>query len=52
MADLIRMKLVNFRLSHRTHLKDLDEAGLITAEIESGLTALLRQRLTGVRASG
>ena len=32
------------------HLKDFDEAGLITAEIEAGLPPLLRDRLSRTRA--
>jgi hypothetical protein len=48
--DLIRMKLTSFRLKDEMHLKDLDEAGVITLEIESALTPLHRQRLQQVRA--
>jgi hypothetical protein len=44
------MKLTSFRLRDQVHLKDLDEAGLITAEIESGLTPALAARLALVRA--
>ena len=51
LADLVRMKLTSFRLRDQTHLKDLDEAGLITAEIEANLTPVLRERLADVRAS-
>ncbi|MDP9171740.1 MAG: hypothetical protein M3N54_14075 [Acidobacteriota bacterium] len=43
--DPIRMKLTSFRLKDEMHLKDLDEAGVITPEIESRLTRLLRERL-------
>jgi len=50
LADLIGMKLTSFRLKDETHLKDLDEAGLITPEIESGLPETLRARLSQVRA--
>ena len=50
LADLIRMKLTSFRLKDETHLKDLDEAGLITPEIESGLSETLLARLAQVRA--
>ncbi len=49
-ADLIRMKLTSFRAKDETHLKDLDEAGLITPEIEAALPPLLRERLERVRA--
>ena len=49
-ADLVRMKLTSFRAKDEAHLKDLDEAGLITPEIEAGLSPLLRARLERVRA--
>jgi hypothetical protein len=50
LADLVRMKLTSFRSKDETHLKDLDEAGLITPEIETGLSETLRARLAQVRA--
>jgi hypothetical protein len=50
LADLIRMKLISFRLKDQTHLKDLDEAGLITSETEAGLSPILAERLAHVRA--
>jgi hypothetical protein len=50
LADLVRMKLTSFRSKDETHLKDLDEAGLITPEIEAGLSEMLRARLAQVRA--
>jgi hypothetical protein len=50
LADLIRMKLTSFRLKDQTHLKDLDEARLITPEVEAGLSPILHERLTQVRA--
>jgi hypothetical protein len=50
LADLIRMQLTSFRASDEAHLKDLDEAGLITPEMESDLSPLLAQRLAQVRA--
>jgi hypothetical protein len=49
-ADLVRMKLTSFRLKDQTHIKDLDEAGVITPEIESTLSAILLDRLKQVRA--
>lgn len=49
LADLVRMKLTSFRAKDEAHLKDLDEAGLITAEIESGLSTVLRERLKKAR---
>jgi hypothetical protein len=51
LADLVRMKLTSFRLKDQAHLKDLDEAGLITPELENGLSEILRARLVHVRAS-
>jgi hypothetical protein len=51
LADLIRMKLTSFRLRDQTHLQDMDEAGLITPEVDVGLPPLLRERLAQVRAS-
>ena len=48
--DLIRMKLTSFRIEDEMCLKDLDEAGVITPEIESALSPLHLQRLQQVRA--
>ena len=50
LADLVRMKLTSFRSKDETHLKDLDEAGLITPEMEVSLPESLRVRLALVRA--
>ncbi|MCX6623724.1 MAG: hypothetical protein NTY38_22170 [Acidobacteria bacterium] len=50
LADLIRMKLTSFRTRDETHVKDMDEAGLITPEVEAGLSDVLRERLARVRA--
>ena len=52
LEDLIRMKLTSFRLKDGAHIVDLDEAGLITPEIEAGLSPLLRERLSEARARG
>lgn len=49
-ADLVKMKLTSFRSKDETHLNDLDEQGLITTEIEAGLSPLLRERLAQARA--
>ena len=49
LPHLIRMKLTSFRLKDQTHLKDMDEAGLITREIERELTPAMRERLRAVR---
>jgi len=48
-ADLVRMKLTSFRPRDKTHLIDLDAVGLITPEIEAGLTEIMRQRLDQAR---
>jgi hypothetical protein len=50
LADLVSMKLTSFRAKDEAHLKDLDEAGLITPEIEAGLSPVLRERLSQTRA--
>lgn len=51
LADLIRMKLSSFRLKDQMHLKDLEEAGLITTEIQESLSPIHRERLAVVLAS-
>ena len=50
LEDLIHMKLTSFRSKDETHLKDMDEAGLITPEIEGGLSPLQQERLRQTRA--
>lgn len=50
-ADLVRMKLTSYRLKDRVHIQDLDAVGLITLEIEAGLTELMKARLAEIRAS-
>jgi hypothetical protein len=52
LASLIRMKLTSFRAKDEAHLKDLDEAGLITPEMEAGLSPILAERLARTRARG
>jgi hypothetical protein len=52
LEDLIRMKLTSFRAKDAAHIIDLDEAGLITPEIEAGLSPILRERLAEARARG
>lgn len=49
LADLVRMKLTSFRSKDETHINDLDEAGLITPEIEDALPPALRDRLAQAR---
>jgi len=50
-ADLVLMKLTSFRLKDKVHIQDLDGVGLITPEIEAGLSDVLRARLAEVRAT-
>jgi hypothetical protein len=50
-ADLVHMKLTSFRLKDKVHIQDMDSVGLITAEIEAGLSEPLRARLAEVRAT-
>jgi hypothetical protein len=50
-ADLVRMKLSSYRDKDRVHIRGLDASGLITAEVESTLTAELLSRLQQVRAT-
>ena len=52
LTDLVRMKLTSFRAKDEAHLKDLDEAGIITPEIETALSPILAERLAQVRARG
>jgi hypothetical protein len=49
LADLVRMKLTSLRLKDQVHIQDLDEAGLITSDIEVALSPMLRERLAEVR---
>jgi hypothetical protein len=49
-AELVRMKLISFRLKDKTHIVDMDSVGLITPEIEAALPEVLRERLEKVRA--
>lgn len=50
-ADILRMKLTSFRMKDRVHIQALDSVGLITPEIEAGLSGILRARLAEVRAT-
>ena len=50
LPDLVRMKLTSFRARDEAHLKDLDEAGLITPKVEASLTPALLERLSRVRS--
>jgi hypothetical protein len=48
-ADLVRMKLSSYRLKDQVHIKSMDAAGLITAEVEAKLPTDLSARLQHVR---
>ncbi len=45
------MKLTSFCLRNQMHLRDLDEAGLISPEIEASLPPEFAERFVRVRAS-
>jgi hypothetical protein len=45
------MKLTSFRIKDQTHIKDLQEAGLIKPEVEQAIPATLRGRLDQVLRS-
>ena len=45
------MKLISYREKDRVHVRDMDSVGLITAEMESPLSDLLRQRRAQIRAT-
>jgi len=47
--DLARMKLSSYRDKDRVHVRGMDAAGLITREIEHGLSEELLVRLRNVR---
>lgn len=49
LADLVTMKLTSFRAKDEAHIIDLDEQGLITPDIEAGLSPALRERLAQAR---
>jgi hypothetical protein len=48
LEQLLVMKLTSFRLKDQTHIKDLQEAGLITPEIERTVPTALQDRLQQV----
>ena len=50
LEDLVRIKLTSFRAKDEAHVKDLDQAGLITTEMEASLGPALAERLAQVRA--
>jgi hypothetical protein len=50
LIQVVRMKLATFRAKDEMHLKDLDDAGAITAKVEATLSPPLLERLAAVRA--
>ena len=48
---LVKMKLTSFRRKDQVHIEDMDQAGLITSEIEASLPEPLRERLAHIRAT-
>lgn len=50
-SDLVHMKLTSYRLKDRVHIQDMDSVGLITPEIEAGLSETLCARLAEIRAT-
>ena len=50
-ADLVKMKLTSFRDKDRVHVRDMDGVGLITPEVEAGLSPTLAERLKHIRAT-
>jgi hypothetical protein len=50
-ARLVLNELTRFRLEDRLYVRDLDQARLITPEIEASLSDALRARLAEVRAT-
>ena len=50
LVDLVRMELTSFRAKDAAHIIDLDDAGLITPEVEAALPPLLLDRLAEARA--
>jgi hypothetical protein len=50
-ADLVKMKLTSFRDKDRVHVRDMDSVGLITGEVEAGLSPILQERLKHIRAT-
>jgi hypothetical protein len=50
LIQVVRMKRSTFRAKDEMHLKDLDDAGAITAKVEATLSPPLLERLAAVRA--
>ena len=48
-GDLLRMKLSSNRDKDRVHVRGMDAAGIITEEVEQGLSEDLRSRLRHIR---
>jgi hypothetical protein len=45
LEDLVTMKLTSFRFKDQAHLKDLEQAGLLSSELKNKLPVNLRERL-------
>ena len=50
-GDLVRMKLSSYRDKDRVHIRSMDAAGLITADVEKALASELQSRLEHIRAT-
>ena len=50
LIQVVRMKLSTFRAKDEMHVKDLDEVGAITRDIEAALSPPLVERLAAVRS--
>jgi hypothetical protein len=51
LEDVVVMMLTSYRLKDRVHIQDMDSSGLISPDVESRLTPVLRQRLIDTRAA-
>ena len=49
LADLVRMKLSSYRDKDRVHVRGMDAAGLISKEVEHGLSEDMQSRLRHIR---
>lgn len=49
LADLVRMKLSSYRDKDRVHVRGMDAAGLISKEVEQGLSGDMQSRLRHIR---
>jgi hypothetical protein len=49
-ADLLVMKLTSYRLKDMMHVKDMQNAGIVTEEMEAGIPETLRERYAVIKA--